>query len=148
MSRLENFYREASDLVEEHDVMIDTPKGKVHKLCKEGYIEICAYGNIYRSSPEEHGVGWICWEPYHFLSHHFAFEDENATVRYVEKEMFVFGGAVLEMPKPEEKLTTYQKRKLKKYEAWVASSGRSDITQSQFEILWWNGQLDIDKKEI
>jgi hemerythrin len=62
-----------NDLLCEHDVMVEI-----------GYIEISAHNRIYRSIPKEHGMSWVCWEPYHILEHFSEIDDPKATAKYVK----------------------------------------------------------------
>jgi len=79
---MERFWKEVNDLLAEKDVMIETSTGKVNKLLYLGYIEIEANNLIFRSIPDEHGIMWVCWEPFHVLGHFSQISDECATVKW------------------------------------------------------------------
>jgi len=84
---MERFWKEVNDLLGANHVSVETPaSGMINKIMNKGYIEIYTNDLIYRSVPVEHGIMWLCWDPFHALGHFSQITDENAVVKWIEKE--------------------------------------------------------------
>jgi len=79
----QKFWNDVNKFLKKYSPYLD--KQSVYKWDLD-YIEIKADNLIYRSLPLEHSIEWVCWKPYHVLSHFSVISAKNYSIKFVKNK--------------------------------------------------------------